>query len=126
VYSLNINYILIMKKKLLVLMCLLFCTQIAYSSFPISEYSSSDISNSSIFQMDKDDNEPSLIQYILRGVLFFSIVGFGLYFLIKSWLKAWKDDIRWVKILTYVLLGSLFLLLIFFGFLAIIGYGYGN
>jgi hypothetical protein len=115
-----------MKKNLLVLMCLLFCTQIAYTSFPLSENSSSDKSNSSVFQMDKDDNEPSLIQYILRGFLFFSIVGFSLYYLTKSWLKAWKNNIRWVKILTYVLLGSLFLLLIFFGFLAIIGYGYGN
>jgi len=52
--------------------------------------------------MDDEEDEPSLLVYILRGILFFSILGFGLYFLIRASRRAWIDDIRWVKILTYI------------------------
>jgi len=47
--------------------------------------------------MDEEEDEPSLLVYILRGILFFSILGFGLYFLIRAWWRAWRDDIRWLK-----------------------------
>jgi len=49
-----------------------------------------------------ENDEPSLFVYILRGVLLFSILGFGLFFLIRAWWRGWKDNIRWVKILTYI------------------------
>ena len=52
----------------------------------------------------------------LMIILFGVALGFGAYFLIRAWWISWRDDIRWVKILTYILLAPLLLLL----FLAII------
>tara|TARA_B110000881_G_scaffold170026_1_gene153627 strand:+ start:221 stop:454 length:234 start_codon:yes stop_codon:yes gene_type:complete len=77
--------------------------------------------------MDEED-EPSLLVYILRGILFFSILGFGLYFLIRAWRRAWRDDIKWIKILTYILLFSVLLMLLLSFILSISGFsiGYGN
>ena len=53
-------------------------------------------------------------------------LGFGTYFLIRAWWISWRDDIIWVKILTYILLVPLLLYLLFLVFLVSIGYGYGN
>jgi hypothetical protein len=115
-----------MKKTLIILHCLFSLNTLSYASFPITESSSLDISNAISFQIDEDDNEPSLIQYILRGVLFFSIVGFGLYFLIRAWWRSWRDDIRWVKILTYILLAfALLILLLSLIFLIFLPGGFG-
>ena len=113
-----------MKKLLFILLCLFSLNIITYASFPITE-SNTEILKT-ITSEDPEEDEPSLLIYILRGILFFSIAGFGLYFLIRAWWRAWRDDVRWVKILTYILLVSLLLLLIFFGILAVAGYGYGN
>jgi len=113
-----------MKKTLLLLLCLFSLNTFTYASFPITENSASEISNAISFQVDED--EPSLLVYILRGVLFFLILGFGLYFLIKAWLRAWRDNVRWVKILTYIVLAALLLILLFTVLLSSIGYGYGN
>ena len=113
-----------MKKPLLLLLCLFSLNTFTYASFPITENSASEISNAISFQVDED--EPSLLVYILRGVLFFLILGFGLYFLIKAWLRAWRDNVRWVKILTYIVLAALLLILLFTVLLSSIGYGYGN
>jgi hypothetical protein len=115
-----------MRKILIILLCLFSLNTLTYASFPITESSTSDISNTISFQMAEEEDEPSLLVHILRGILFFSILGFGLYFLIRSWWRAWRDDIRWVKILTYILLISLLLYLLFIGILVSIGYGYGN
>tara|TARA_B110000914_G_C15201144_1_gene326264 strand:+ start:221 stop:457 length:237 start_codon:yes stop_codon:yes gene_type:complete len=78
--------------------------------------------------MDDEEDEPSLLVYILRGILFFSILGFGLYFLIRAWRRAWRDNIRWIKILTYILLFSVLLMLLLSFILSISGFsiGYGN
>ena len=76
--------------------------------------------------MEEEEEEPSLLVYILRGILFFSILGFCLYFVTRAWRRAWKDDIRWVKILTSISLAALLLYLLFSVFLLSIGYGYGN
>tara|TARA_B110000240_G_scaffold174438_1_gene200923 strand:- start:262 stop:498 length:237 start_codon:yes stop_codon:yes gene_type:complete len=78
--------------------------------------------------MDDEEDEPSLLVYILRGILFFSILGFGLYFLIRAWRRAFRDDIRWIKILTYILLFSVLLMLLLSFILSISGFsiGYGN
>tara|TARA_B100000795_G_scaffold208905_1_gene162414 strand:- start:105 stop:452 length:348 start_codon:yes stop_codon:yes gene_type:complete len=115
-----------MKKTLLLLLCLFSLNTFTYASFPITENSASEISNAISFQVDDDEDEPSLLVYILRGVLFFLILGFGLYFLIKAWLRAWRDNVRWVKILTYIVLAALLLILLFTVLLSSIGYGYGN
>ena len=114
-----------MKKPLLLLLCLFSLNTFTYASFPITENSGSDISNAISFQVD-DEDEPSLLVYILRGVLFFLILAFGLYFLIKAWLREWRDNVRWVKILTYIVLAALLLVLLFSLLLFSIGYGYGN
>ena len=116
------------KKLLIILLCLFSLNTLTYASFPITENSASDISNTINFQMAEEEEEvdPSLLVYILRGILFFSILGFGLYFLIRACRRAWIDDIRWVKILTYISLATLLLYLLFGVFLLSIGYGYGN
>ena len=114
------------KKLLIILLCLFSLNTLTYASFPTTENSKSDISNTINFQIDDEEDEPSLLEYVLRGILFFSILGFGLYFLIRAWRRAWRDDIRWVKILTYISLAALLLYLLFGVFLLSIGYGYGN
>ena len=116
------------KKLLIILLCLFSFSTLTYASFPITENSNSDISNTINFQMDDEEDEPSLLVYILRGILFFSILGFGLYFLIRAWRRAWRDDIRWIKILTYILLFSVLLMLLLSFILSISGFsiGYGN
>ena len=116
------------KKLLIILLCLFSFSTLTYASFPITENSNSDISNTINFQMDDEEDEPSLLVYILRGILFFSILGFGLYFLIRAWRRAWRDDIKWIKILTYILLFSVLLMLLLSFILSISGFsiGYGN
>ena len=116
------------KKLLIILLCLFSFSTLTYASFPITENSNLDISNTINFQMDDEEDEPSLLVYILRGILFFSILGFGLYFLIRAWRRAWRDNIRWIKILTYILLFSVLLMLLLSFILSISGFsiGYGN
>ena len=82
------------KKLLIILLCLFSLNTLTYASFPTTENSKSDISNTINFQIDDEEDEPSLLVYVLRGILFFSILGFGLYFLIRAWWRAWRDDIR--------------------------------
>ena len=67
------------------------------------------------------DDEPSLSVYILRGILFFSILITSLYSLIRSWVRAWKNQVRWVRILTYVVLVILSLILLLAVFFSIVG-----
>ena len=116
------------KKLIIILLCLFSFSTLTYASFPITENSNLDISNTINFQMDDEEDEPSLLVYILRGILFFSILGFGLYFLIRAWRRAFRDDIRWIKILTYILLFSVLLMLLLSFILSISGFsiGYGN
>ena len=59
-----------MKKLLLILLCLFSLNTLTYASFPITENSNSDISNTINFQMDHEEDEPSLLVYILRGIFF--------------------------------------------------------
>ena len=115
-----------MNKIHILLFCLFSLNSFTYASFPITEKNASDLSNAISFQVDDEEDEPSLLVYILRGILVFSILGFGLYFLIRAWLRAWRDNIRWVKILTYIALAALLLILLFALLLSSIGYGYGN
>ena len=120
-----------MKKLLLLFLCLFSLNIITYASFPITENSSSDISNAISFQMAEEEEGEDGIQENnffdwLMIILFGVALGFGAYFLIRAWWISWRDDIRWVKILTYILLVPLLLYLLFLVFLVSIGYGYGN
>ena len=113
-------YYCYIKKSLLFLIILLFTQNLIYASFPIEDINDNAIN--SFLSEDMKDDEPSISIYILRGVLFFSILITGLYFLFRSWWKAWRNQVKWVRILTYVVLGilSLFLLLsIFFGIVGV-------
>ena len=114
-----------MKKLLLILLCLLSLNIITYASFPITENSSSDISNAISFQMAEEEEGEDGVKWWLL-IPFVVALGFGAYFLIRAWWRLWRDDIRWVKILTYILLVPLLLYLLFLVFLVSIGYGYGN
>ena len=109
-------YYCYIKKSLLFLTILLFTHSLVYASFTIEEINENAIN--SFFSEDNKDDEPSLSIYILRGVLFFLILIPALYFLFRSWWRAWRNQVRWVRILTYVVLGILSLVLllsIFFG-----------
>ena len=109
-------YYCYIKKSLPSLIILFFMHSLIYASFPIEDINENAIN--SFFSEDNKDDEPSLSIYILRGVLFFSILIPGLYFLFRSWWRAWRNQVRWVRILTYVVLGILSLVLllsIFFG-----------
>ena len=100
-----------MKKLLLLLLCLFSLNIITYASFPITENSPSDISNTISFQMaDEEDGEDGIKWWLLIPLVV--ALGFGAYFLIRAWWRSWRDDIRWVKILTYILLAPLLLLLL--------------
>ena len=114
-----------MKKLLLLLLCLFSLNIITYASFPITENSPSDISNAISFQMADEEEGEDGIKWWLLVPLLVALV-FGAYFLIRAWWISWRDDIRWVKILTYILLVPLLLYLLFLVFLVSIGYGYGN
>ena len=99
-----------MKNLLFIFFTLIIFTNVSYASFPITE-SNTEILKT-IISEDTEEDEPSLLVYILRGILFFSILGFGLYFLIRAWRRAWRDEVKWVRIFTYVILGVLSLMLL--------------
>ena len=93
-----------MKKLLIILLCLFSLNTLTYASFPITENSTSDISNTINFQMDEEEeDEPSVLVQFLLAIPIFAILGFGLYFLFRAWWRAWKDGVLGVKILTYII-----------------------
>ena len=100
-----------MKKLLLILLCLFSLNTLTYASFPITENSTSDISNTINFQMDEEDESSLLVKY-LRAILALVILVFGTYFLFRAWWRAWKDDVKGVKILTYIIFTFLLILII--------------
>ena len=100
-----------MKKTILFLITLITLTNVSYASFPITENNTCEVLSATIIQdNDDDDNEPSLLVYILRGILFVSVLGFASYFLIRAWWRAWRDRVKWVRILTFIVLGFLTLI----------------
>ena len=112
-------YYCYIKKSLLFLIILFFSHSLIYASFPIEDFNEKTINT--VLSQDNNDDDTPLSAYILRGVLFFSILLPGLYFLIRSWFRAWKNQVRWVRILTYVVLGILSLILLLSIFFGIVG-----
>ena len=93
-----------MKKLLLILLCLFSLNTLTYASFPITENSTSDISNTINVQMDEEEeDEPSLFVQYLLAILSLAILAYGTYFLFRAWWRAWKDNVLGVKILTYII-----------------------
>ena len=85
-----------MKKILIILHCLFSLNTLTYASFPVTESSSSEVEIAQGVFDDNDTASEKLIQYISMLIL-----AIGFYFLFRAWWRGWRDDIRWVKILTY-------------------------
>ena len=101
-----------MKKTLIILLCLFSLNTLTYASFPITENSTSDISNTINVQMDEEEDESSLLVEYLLAILSLAILGFGTYFLFRAWWRAWKDDNKGVKIVTYIIFTFVLLILL--------------
>ena len=100
-----------MKNLLFIFFTFITFSNICYASFPITENNSSYISNTISFQIADEKEEEDEIKWGW-GILVLAALGFGAYFLIKAWWRGWKENIRWVKILTYTVLVLLLLLLL--------------
>ncbi|MGY8951561.1 MAG: hypothetical protein ACKVJW_07235 [Flavobacteriales bacterium] len=96
-----------MKKTLIILLCLFSLNTLSYASFPTIEISSSEVEIAEGVFDDDDDPSEKLIQYI--SMLIFAT---GFYFLFRAWWRAWRNDIRWVKILTYSIFTFVLLILL--------------
>ena len=97
-----------MKKIILLLITLTTLTNVSYASFPITE--STTIFTNEEYMLSLKDNVKDVItanpdgvkdvsdREILYGViLWLSILGFALYFLIRTLRRAWRRDVPWVK-----------------------------
>ena len=97
-----------MKKIILLLITLTTLTNVSYASFPITE--STTIFTNEEYMLSLTDNVKDVItanpdgvkdvsdRDILHGVIvFFSILGFVLYFLIRALRRAYRRDVPWVK-----------------------------
>jgi hypothetical protein len=95
-----------MKKLILLFITLTTLANISYASFPITENNNLELLNTQFFEDDEedDDNDPSLIEQILMTILVLGALGFSLYYLIRAWWRAWRDRVRWVRILTKIVL----------------------
>ena len=108
-----------MKKVLFVLITLITVSNFSHASFPITE-NDTKILKTIISEDDDEKEEPSLLEAILMGVLVVSIIGFVSYFLIRAWWRAWRDEVKWVRILTYVIISVLLLMLLLAGICGIV------
>ena len=52
---------------------------------------------------DDSNEEFSLSVRILLAILILSSIGFSAYVVLKTWIKAWKDKVKWVRVLTKAL-----------------------
>ncbi|MDG1933367.1 MAG: hypothetical protein P8I52_00555 [Flavobacteriales bacterium] len=97
-----------MKKIILLLITLTTLTNVSYASFPITE--STTIFTDEEYMLSLTDNVKEVItanpdgvkdvsdRDILHSVIvFFSILGFVLYFLIRALRRAYRRDVTWIK-----------------------------
>jgi len=92
-----------MKKLLLLFIALTTLANVSYASFPITE-NNTVLTTTNFEDTDDEDNEPSLIVLILRGLLVLAFLGTALFFIVRAWWRAWRDRVRWVRILTKIVL----------------------
>ncbi len=88
-----------MKKLLLLFITIITLANASYASFPITD-NNTKLTTIVAEDEEDDDNEPSLIEQVLMTILVLGALGFSLYYLIR----AWRDRVRWVRILTKVIL----------------------
>ena len=93
-----------MKKLLLLFIALITFTNVSYASFPITENTT--VLTTTNFAIDdgEEGEEPSLIERILIGLLVLAVLGTALFFIIRTWWRGWRDRVRWVRILTKIVL----------------------
>jgi hypothetical protein len=95
-----------MKKILFVLITLITVSNFSHASFPIIENDTK--IPKTIISEDDEEEEPSLLEAILMGVLVVSILGFVSYFLLRTIWRACKKRKWWArKLLPLLLLISL-------------------
>lgn len=92
-----------MKKLLLLFIVLTTLSNVSYASFPITE-NNTELTLINFEEDEEKDNEPSLIVQILRGILVLAFLGTALFFIIRTWWRAWKRREKWARILTKVIL----------------------
>jgi hypothetical protein len=92
-----------MKKLLLLFITIITLANASYASFPITD-NNTELTTIVAEDEEDDDNEPSLIEQVLMTILVLGALGFSLYYLIRAWWRAWRDRVRWVRILTKVIL----------------------
>ena len=100
-----------MKKILLILVCLFSLHTLIYASFPITENISSDISNTINLQIDDDKNDDNGVKWWLL-IPFVLALGSAAYFLFRSWWRAWRDDIKFARLFTYIFFSFILLVLL--------------
>ena len=87
-----------MKKLLLFSIILITFTNVSYSSFPITENSASEVLLSTA-TAGPEEEIPLIVRIIAGlGVLL------GLFFLIRTWWRSYKDRKRWARILPWIVL----------------------
>ena len=59
---------------------------------------------------DEEEQEDGIKWWLL--IPFVVALGSGAYFLIRAWWRTWRDKVKWVRILTYVVLSILSLMLL--------------
>ena len=112
-----------MKKLILLFITLTTFMNLSFASFPVTENNTLEVSTKVNFQdPDDEEDDTSLLEYILLGILVFGALGFSLYFTIRAWMRAWRNNVSWVRKLTKVLMWiaiaflSLVLLVVITGF----------
>ena len=89
-----------MKKLLLLFITLTTLSSVSYASFPITENTTVLTTSNFEIEDEEDDNEPSLIVYILRGILLAAILFFG----IRAFIRAWRNRKWWARLLPWAIL----------------------
>ena len=85
-----------MKKLLCLFIALTTLANVSYASFPITEKNTV-LTTANFEDPDNDDNEPSLIVLILRGVLVLTVLGTALFFIIRTWWRGWEKRKWWAR-----------------------------
>jgi uncharacterized membrane protein YciS (DUF1049 family) len=92
-----------MKKLLLLFITLTILANVSYASFPVTK-NNTVLTTNFVIDDGEEGEEPSLIVLILRGLLVLAVLGTALFFIVRTWWRAWKRKVKWVRILTKVIL----------------------